>query len=160
MLLTSTQEHTQRLSTSFTIQYFLLCESTVRATLKFAWLFYRERKNFTTIMLVVVVNSKLFAKHMDVYRAGIESLERQRNFHGKQDFCISRKEGGRGLISIEDTTRTSILGLQKYIQESEEKLITAARKAEDISETAKGFKSRRAKESKQNWTDKVLHGQF
>ena len=34
---------------------------------------------------------------------------------------LSRKEGGRGLISIEDTTRTAILGRQKYIQESEEK---------------------------------------
>ena len=32
---------------------------------------------------------------------------------------ISRKESGRGLISIEDTTRTAILGLQKYSQESE-----------------------------------------
>ena len=59
---------------------------------------------------------------------------------------LSRKEGGRGLISIEDTTRTAILGLQKYIQESEEKLTIAARKPEDISETAKGFKSRRAKQ--------------
>ena len=55
---------------------------------------------------------------------------------------------------------TAILGLQKYIQESEEKLITAARKPEDIVETAKGFKSRRAKERKQDWTDKALHGQF
>ena len=53
---------------------------------------------------------------------------------------LSRKEDGRGLISIEDTTRTAILGLQKYIQESEEKLIIATRTPEDISETAKGFK--------------------
>ena len=73
---------------------------------------------------------------------------------------LSRKEGGRGLISIEDTTRTAILGLQKHIQKSEEKLITAARKPEDISETPKRFKSRRAKERKQNWTDKALHGQY
>ena len=54
----------------------------------------------------------------------------------------------------------AILGLQKYIQESKERLISAARKLEDISETAKGFKSRRAQEHKQNWTDKELHGQF
>ena len=73
---------------------------------------------------------------------------------------LPRKEGGRGLISIEDATRTAILGLQKYIQESEEKLISAARKPEHVLESAKEFKSRRAKECRQNWTDKALHGQF
>ena len=73
---------------------------------------------------------------------------------------LSRKEDGRGLISIEEPTRTAILGLQKYVQENEEKLIIATRTPEDISETAKGFKSRRAKERKQDWTDKALHGQF
>ena len=73
---------------------------------------------------------------------------------------ISRKEGGRGLISIEDTTRVAILGLQKYTQESEERLISATKKPEDISKTTKGFKSRRAQERKQIWTDKELQGKF
>ena len=57
-------------------------------------------------------------------------------------------------------TRTEILGLQKYIQESEEKLISAARKPDYVLESAKEFKSRRSKECRQNWTDKALLGQF
>ena len=73
---------------------------------------------------------------------------------------VPRKEGGRGLISVADVTKTAILGLQKYIQESEEKLISAARKLEQVSESAKEFKSRRAKECRQNWIDKAMHGQF
>ena len=73
---------------------------------------------------------------------------------------IPMKEGGRGLISVADVTQTTILGLQKYIQESEEKLISAARKLDQVSESAKEFKSRRAKKRKQNWIHKAMHGRF
>ena len=40
---------------------------------------------------------------------------------------IRRKEGGRGLISIEDCFELAIRGLEVYVHESEERLIQAAR---------------------------------
>ena len=40
---------------------------------------------------------------------------------------ISRKEGGKGLISIEDCVELAIKGLEVYVHESEERLIQAAR---------------------------------
>ena len=40
---------------------------------------------------------------------------------------IPRKEGGRGLISIEDCAKLAIRGLEVYVHGSEEKLIQAAR---------------------------------
>ena len=75
VLVTSTQEHTQGLSTSFTT----VDDSTsfvnprYDGRLNLIGCFYRERKNLTTMVFIVLVNSKLFAKHIDVYRAGIDS---------------------------------------------------------------------------------------
>ena len=50
--------------------------------------------------------------------------------HPKSDLdrlYIPKKEGGRGLISIEDCVELAIRGLKVYIHESEERLIQAAR---------------------------------
>ena len=50
--------------------------------------------------------------------------------HPKSDadrFYIPRKEGGRGLISIEDCVELAIKGLEVYVQGSQEGLIQAAR---------------------------------
>ena len=50
--------------------------------------------------------------------------------HPKSDvdrLYIPRKEGGRGLISIEDCIELAIRGLEVYVHESEERLIQAAR---------------------------------
>ena len=41
---------------------------------------------------------------------------------------VSRKEGGRGLASIEDSVDASIRGLKVYIKKSKERRITAANK--------------------------------
>ena len=38
---------------------------------------------------------------------------------------LSRKEGGRGLISVEDTVKLAILGLERYELTSEEGLLIA-----------------------------------
>ena len=43
---------------------------------------------------------------------------------------LSRKEGGRGLISIEDTVKLVILGLKTYVLTSEEGLLIAARRVD------------------------------
>ena len=40
---------------------------------------------------------------------------------------IPRKEGGRGLISIEDCVELAIRGFKVYVHGSEERLIQAAR---------------------------------
>ena len=41
--------------------------------------------------------------------------------------CVSRKEGGKELASIEDNVDASIQRLEDYIENREEKLITATR---------------------------------
>ena len=43
---------------------------------------------------------------------------------------LSRKEGGRGLISVEDIAKLAILGLERYALTSEEVLLIAARKVD------------------------------
>ena len=40
---------------------------------------------------------------------------------------IHSKEGGRGLISIEDCAELIIRGLEEYVHRSEERLVQAAR---------------------------------
>ena len=53
-----------------------------------------------------------------------------RALHPKSDvdrLYIPRKEGGRGLISIEDCVELAIRGLEVYVHRSEERLIQAAR---------------------------------
>ena len=50
--------------------------------------------------------------------------------HPKSDvdrLYMPRKEGGRGLISIEDCTELAIRGLEVYVHGSGERLIQAAR---------------------------------
>ena len=43
---------------------------------------------------------------------------------------LSRKEGRRGLISVEDKLKMAILGLERYVLTSEEKLLIAARRVD------------------------------
>ena len=40
---------------------------------------------------------------------------------------IPRKEGGRGLQGVEETINLTNLGLENYVKESRERLLTAAR---------------------------------
>ena len=62
---------------------------------------------------------------------------------------ISRKEGGRGLLNVEGTVHLAIIGLLKYVGNSEEQLLNAARQAlghVEETETEKGCKVRRKNE--------------
>ena len=64
---------------------------------------------------------------------------------------ISRKEGGRGLLNVEDTVHLAIIGLLKYVGNSEEQLLNAARQAlghVEETETEKESKLRRKNERK------------
>ena len=74
--------------------------------------------------------------------------------HSRDDvdrLYVSRKEGGRGLASIEDSVDASIQRLEDYIQ----KLITAIR-----NDTHNSMDSRMTITRKQKWEGKQLYGRF
>ena len=68
---------------------------------------------------------------------------------------VSRNDGGRGLVSIEDSVETSIQRLKDYIQKHEEGLITAIK-----NNTENSIGNRMTKTRKQKWEGKQLHGRF
>ena len=68
---------------------------------------------------------------------------------------VQRKEGRRGLASIEDSVDTSILRLEDYIENHERGLITAIR-----NNTNNTIVNRMTKTRKQKWEGKQLHGRF
>ena len=84
--------------------------------------------------------------------------------HPKSDvdrLYIPRKEGGRGLISIEDCVELAIRGLGVYVHGSEERLIQAARVDKIDSLEAVSVLKRSKKEKRlEDWEKKVLHGQY
>ena len=68
---------------------------------------------------------------------------------------VSRKEGGRGLASIEDTVDTSIQRLEDYIEKHERGLITTIR-----NDTDNTIDERMTTTRKQKWEGKQLYGCF
>ena len=68
---------------------------------------------------------------------------------------VSRKEGGRGHASIEDSIDALIQQLKDYMQKHEGGLITATR-----SETENMMNNRMTITRKQKWEGKQLYGQF
>ena len=79
---------------------------------------------------------------------------------------LSRREGRKGLISVEDTVKLAILGLERYELTSEEGLLIAARRVDGdyeqhlgMIESVKEFKERR-NEPSNVFKQKKLHGQF
>ena len=76
--------------------------------------------------------------------------------HSRNDvdrLYVSRKEGGRGLDSIEDNVDTSIRRLEDYIEKHERKLITAVR-----NDTDNTMENRMTINRKQKWEGKQLYG--
>ena len=67
----------------------------------------------------------------------------------------SRKEGGRGLTSIEDSVDTSIQQLKDYTEKHEGELITAIR-----NDTDNMMDNRMTITRKQKWEEKQLYGRF
>ena len=71
------------------------------------------------------------------------------------------KEGGRGLISIEDCVEIAIRGLEVYVHGSEGRLIQVARGEKiDGLEAAGVLKRSKKEKSLEDWEEKVLHGQY
>ena len=80
--------------------------------------------------------------------------------HPKSDvdrLYIKRKEGGRGLMSVECCVREEENSLGFYVANSEENLIKGVYAAETINTE---FKKQIEQERKQNWTEKKMYGQF
>ena len=79
--------------------------------------------------------------------------------HRKSDvdrLYLPRKEGGRGLISIEDCVELAIRGLEVYVHESEERLIQAARGDKtDGLEAASLLKGSKKEKTLEDWEEKV-----
>ena len=68
---------------------------------------------------------------------------------------VSRKEGGRGFASIEDTVDASIQRLEDYIEKHERGLITTIR-----NDTDNTIDERVTTPRKQKWERKQLYGRF
>ena len=68
---------------------------------------------------------------------------------------LPKKEGGRGLASIEDSVATSIQRLEDYTEKHERGLITAIKNNTDNT-----IDNRMTKTRKQKWEEKQLHGGF
>ena len=66
---------------------------------------------------------------------------------------VPRKEGGRGLPSIEDSVDASIQRLEDYIEKRGERLITSTRNNTDKTRTNRTTITR-----KQKWEEKQLYG--
>ena len=86
-------------------------------------------------------------------------------FHPKSNvdrLYISRSEDGRGLIGVQDTVETAILGLRNYVRNSKERLLIAAYTTEEDEdrEAPNEYKKRKKNKRKKQWKQKLLHGQF
>ena len=68
---------------------------------------------------------------------------------------VSRKEGGRGLASIEDSVDASIKRLEDYIEKHERGLIIAIRNSTDNT-----IDNRMTITRKQKWEEKQFYGRF
>ena len=78
---------------------------------------------------------------------------------------IPRKEGGRGLQGVKETVKLTNLGLENYVKESRDRLLTAAKSVdidliEPIRETTIETKKQKKEERTISWEEKMLHGQF
>ena len=88
----------------------------------------------------------------------IKLMTMHRALHPRDDvdmLYVSRKEGGRGLASIEDSVDTSIYRFENYIQKHEGGLITATRH-----ETENTMNNRMTVTRKQKWEGKQLYLRF
>ena len=77
---------------------------------------------------------------------------------------VKRKDGGRGLISVEACVRSEENNLGLYIRDSNEQLWKGVKysgiiKTEDVKEK-KEFKNDTQGELKTKWKDKGMYGQF
>ena len=87
--------------------------------------------------------------------------------HPKSDedrLYVKRKEGGRGLISVEQCIREEENSVGFYVANSEKSLTRGVSVAETINKretiTSVEFKKQKVKELKKKWSEKRTHGKF
>ena len=75
---------------------------------------------------------------------------------------LPRKDGGRGLLGVENTVNIAKVSLKRYVSNSTERLLSSLRIIEDDAfiESEADAKKRKRTERKENWKEKTLHGQF
>ena len=75
---------------------------------------------------------------------------------------MPRKEGGRGLVGIEECVKRESKSLHGYLRESTEWMLQAVLKEKVIveEETLQDYERRRKEEKVKNWKEKALHGEF
>ena len=73
---------------------------------------------------------------------------------------MSRKEGRRGLASIEESVNTSIQQLEGYIRKYRGRLITATRNNRDNISSNRTKMTRKQNKKKKKWEEKQLYGHF
>ena len=86
---------------------------------------------------------------------GVNNNNDNNNNNNVDRLNVSRKEGGRGLASIEDTVDASIQRLEDYIEKHERGLITTIRV-----DTDNTIDERVTTTRKQEWEGKQLYGRF
>ena len=103
----------------------------------------------------------------DLDRKSRKTMTMYRGLNPKSDveiLYVKRKEGGRGLISVERCIREEENSLGFYVANSEENLIRGVLTAETINTretiTSVEFKKQREKELKEKLSEKRMHGQF
>ena len=103
----------------------------------------------------------------DLDRKSRKTMTMYGGLHPKSDvdrLYVKRKEGGRGLISVERCIREEENSLGFYVTNSEENLMRGVLTAETINTretiTSVEFKKQREKELKEKWSEKRMHGQF
>ena len=75
---------------------------------------------------------------------------------------LPRRQGGCGLISVENTINTEERNINVYISRSQERLLKAAWRRKNVNEieTSKEYKERIKRKRTEDWSGKQLHGQF
>ena len=82
--------------------------------------------------------------------------------HPRADFShlyLSRKEGGRGLINVEDCVKLLELSLVEYLRQKVERLLKAAwrRRNRREVEHPNDYKRRKHEESLKDWSAREIH---
>ncbi len=73
---------------------------------------------------------------------------------------IKRKEGGRGLMSVEECVRAEEAGLEEYVLASEEWMLKVVAEEMYGGEGPSEYKKRMDRERKERLREKVIHGKF
>ena len=77
-------------------------------------------------------------------------------------FYLPRKDGGRGLLGVDDAVPIASASLQRYVKRSTERVLSslATLVDDEINEPEVDLKKQKRMERKESWKEKALHGQF